>query len=86
MCTKNLHGLLQNLGMLSCAAMMPLSADNYYSVLLNGQLLGYIPDKKAKNIADQLRRMKVKQLNEVNKFHLFLLFINLFRLCTVQSL
>ncbi|KJH48262.1 DNA-directed RNA polymerase, beta subunit [Dictyocaulus viviparus] len=58
--TRELPSYLTDLGMISHKSIFLVSAnEQYYSVLLDGRFLGYIPIRKAANIERQLRCSKV---------------------------
>ena len=63
--TKHIPSLLQELGMSAYEDPTLVCIEQCYPVMLNGQLLGYLSDDMAQNVADQLRIMKVKRLRKV---------------------
>jgi len=72
--TATLPKLLCSLGMTSCNAPLPpsptdldaQSSDRWYEVMLDGRLLGWLPDDRAPIVANTLRLMKVKSLEKVS--------------------
>ena len=66
--TAPLQKLLLTMGMCPRGAepSLPGAGSEYYIVMLDGMVLGWLHDRVAKNVADQLRVMKVKGLNDVS--------------------
>lgn len=71
--TVTLPKLLCSLGMTSCNAPLPplpssgdaAPSDRWYEVMLDGRVLGWLPDDRAPIVANTLRLMKVKGLERV---------------------
>ena len=57
---------LHALGMCPTGLPLPVAMSQCYSVLLDGQLVGYLPDHIAADAAKQLRALKVMGLQQVS--------------------
>ena len=56
---KHIPKLLIELGMHPYGSVLPYPVAECYTVLLDGAVIGWLHDSSAKNVADQLRLMKV---------------------------
>ena len=59
---------LHALGMCPTGLPLPVAMSQCYSVLLDGQLVGYLPDHIAADAAKQLRALKVMGLQQVSVY------------------
>ena len=59
---------LHALGMCPTGLPLPVAMSQCYSVLLDGQLVGYLPDHIAADAARQLRALKVMGLQQVSVY------------------
>ncbi|XP_041365759.1 DNA-directed RNA polymerase I subunit RPA2-like [Gigantopelta aegis] len=64
--TGPLVSLLTSLGMCPCGAPIPVGQS--YTVLLDGRVVGYISSSIVVEVAERLRTMKVKSVNNVSRF------------------
>ena len=58
---------LQTLGMCPTGLPLPVAMSQCYSVLLDGRLVGYLPDNIVVEAANQLRALKVMGLQQVSE-------------------
>ena len=59
--------ILVSIGMTPMDGSSPGNYLKSYHVMLDGSVLGWVPDKETDNFIDQLRLLKVKQIHQVHE-------------------
>lgn len=66
--STHILGLLISFGMTPIGQDCPCPIKECYKVILDGKILGYIPDEVAKKVVDKMRLMKIKN-DKVSRYY-----------------